>query len=522
MKRIVSISLLMFCLPFFLFAQSASSGNGGQRANGYEYVDLGLSVKWATCNVGASSPEEFGGYYQWAGTRDVTSTNIKLDWDNCPYHTGANSKTGWTKYTPLNFSSYWSGNGNPDNRSMLEPSDDVVQVKLGGKWRIPTKYEWKELYDNCTWTWTTQNEVKGYKVTSKKSGYTNKSIFLPAAGSIDSDDLASLLGFESSGYWSSSLDTERPDRAYHLFFESIPTFPTRSYKPDAASACYRYIDCSVRPVYGDPINVTGVSLDKTRINLNVGATYTLKATVTPSNAPDQTVSWSSSNTNVATVNQSGKVIVLEAGYATITVRTSDGDYAATCSITVTESTPEAVDLGLSVKWATCNIGASKSEEYGKYYAWGDVTGLAQKSSVVPMFSGKGGFPRNPNYKLNNDLSSEYDAAHVKFGGKWRMPTKSEFEELINNCKVVWTTVNGVNGRLFTSEKPGYEGKSIFLPAAGIGVGSLLSSDGSDGYYWSSTVYDDNRAYSLDIDSDDVDTHFSSRFFGCSIRPVLDY
>lgn len=522
MKRIFSISILMFCLPFFLFAQSASSGNGRQRANGYEYVDLGLSVKWATCNVGASSPGEFGGYYQWAGTRDVTSTNNKLDWDNCPYHTGANSKTGWTKYIPLSFSSYWSRNGNPDNRSMLEPSDDVVQVKLGGKWRIPTKYEWKELYDNCTWTWTTQNEVKGYKVTSKKSGYTNKSIFLPAAGSIDSDDLASLLGFESSGYWSSSLDTERPDRAYCLFFASIPTFPTRSYKPDAASVCYRYNDLSVRPVYGDPIYVTGISLNATRLNLNVGNTYTLRATVVPSNAPDQTVSWSSSNTDVATVSQSGKVFIIDAGSATISVKANDGGCTATCSITVTESTPEAVDLGLSVKWATCNIGASKPEEYGKYYAWGDVTGLAQKSSSIPMFSGKGGFPRNTNYKLNNDLSSEYDAAHVKFGGKWRMPTKSEFEELINNCKVVWTTVNGVHGSLFTSKKPGYEGKSIFLPAAGIGVGSLLSSDGSDGNYWSSTVYDDNRAYSLDIDSDDVGTYFISRFFGCSIRPVLDY
>ena len=102
-----------------------------------------------------------------------------------------------------------------------------------------------------------------------------------------------------------------------------------------------------------------------------------------------------------------------------------------------------------------------------------------------------------------------------------MPTRYEWKEIYDNCTWTWTTQNEVKGYKVTSKKSGYTNKSIFLPAAGIGVGSLLSGNDSDGYYWSSTVYDDKSAYTLDIDSDDVDTYFSSSFFGCSIRPVLE-
>lgn len=221
MKRIFSISILMFCLPFFLFAQSTSSGNGRQRANGYEYVDLGLSVKWATCNVGATSPEEYGGHYQWAGKQNITNNNL-YDFDSCPYHIEIQERYitwEYTKYVTSNYSSTWSGAGSPDNKTVLDPSDDVAHVMLGGKWRMPTREEWRELIDNCTWTWSVQNGVRGYKVTGKKPGYTDKSIFLPAAGYIDEED-GLLLSGSNGFYWSSSLDTRGADRAYALFFNS--------------------------------------------------------------------------------------------------------------------------------------------------------------------------------------------------------------------------------------------------------------------------------------------------------------
>ena len=196
-------------------------------------VDLGLSVYWASCNLGASKPTEYGGYYQWAGTKDVSDTGIYLDWSYCPYHTGSDESSGWTKYNTK--SSY----GTVDNKTVLEAMDDAATVALGGKWRMPTDEEWTELRntDNCSWTWTTIDGVNGYKVQSKKSGYTDNWIFLPAAGSRRGTDL-SLVG--SGGYyWSSSLNTGGPNLAWYVYFYS-----------DNVSR-YRYNRCngqSVRPV----------------------------------------------------------------------------------------------------------------------------------------------------------------------------------------------------------------------------------------------------------------------------------
>ena len=198
-----------------------------------EYVDLGLSVKWATCNLGASKPTENGGYYQWAGTKDVSDTGIYLYWSNCPYHTGSDNQSGWTKYNTE--SSY----GTVDNKTVLESMDDVASVALGGKWRMPTYEEWSELCntDNCSWTWTTIDGVNGYKVRSKKSGYTDNWIFLPAAGFRCNDyhEVVGSIGY----YWSLSLSTDCPDNAYSVSFDS-GDFGVDGY--------YRYLGQSVRPV----------------------------------------------------------------------------------------------------------------------------------------------------------------------------------------------------------------------------------------------------------------------------------
>ena len=199
-------------------ATSASTG-------GYEYVDLGLSVKWATCNVGASRPEEYGDYFAWGETKPKK----KYDWSTYKWCRG--SKDTQTKYCTS--SSY----GSVDNKTQLELSDDAARANWGGSWRMPTKAEQDELREQCTWTWTTQNGVYGYKVTSKKSGYTNKSIFLPAAGYRYGSSLYSAGSY--GYYWSSSLDTDRPDYAYELYI----------YSDDVSRNYYRrYSGCSVRPV----------------------------------------------------------------------------------------------------------------------------------------------------------------------------------------------------------------------------------------------------------------------------------
>ncbi len=202
-------------------------------------VDLGLSVKWAACNLGATSREEYGGYYQWAGTKDVTSTSIYLVMSNCPYHTGSSYSSGWTKYIPSGKSSYWSGSGSPDNKTVLDAEDDVAQVKLGGKWRMPTREEWDELRNtsNCSWTWTSINGIDGYKVQSKKPGYTGNWIFLPAAGYRNYDSLSGV-GYNGD-YWSSSLSADSPNGAYGLYFNSnYVSTPSNN----------RFFGKSVRPV----------------------------------------------------------------------------------------------------------------------------------------------------------------------------------------------------------------------------------------------------------------------------------
>ena len=182
----------------FMTNEQSSTPNDG---TSHEYVDLGLSVKWATCNVGATKPEEYGDYFAWG----ETTTKSTYNWSTYKWCNGSSSTM--TKYNTN--SSY----GTVDNKTQLELSDDAARANWGGSWRMPTKAEQDELCNNCTWTWTTQNGVNGYKVTSKSNG---NSIFLPAAGDhyVSSFDGAGSYG----SYWSSSLYTGYPSAAYELHF----------------------------------------------------------------------------------------------------------------------------------------------------------------------------------------------------------------------------------------------------------------------------------------------------------------
>ncbi len=121
-------------------AKSSNSNKGKGSHNGYEYVDLGLSVKWATCNVGATYPSDCGDYYAWG----ETTTKTTYSWSNYKWCNG--SETTLTKYcTNKNY-------GTVDGKTVLDPEDDAASVNMGGSWRIPTVEEWKELRDNCMWT----------------------------------------------------------------------------------------------------------------------------------------------------------------------------------------------------------------------------------------------------------------------------------------------------------------------------------------------------------------------------------
>ena len=191
----------------------------------YEAVDLGLSVKWASCNVGATTPEDCGDYYAWGETEEKEN----YDWSTYKWCNG--SYDTQTKYCTN--SSY----GTVDNKTTLDLEDDVAHVKWGGSWRMPTKAELDELRSNCTWTWTTQNDVNGYKVTSKTNG---NSIFLPAAGWRQE---TSFYDSSNGRYWSSSSGGYGYTGAYGLGFSSV------DYE---CGGSQRFQGYCVRPVCSEP------------------------------------------------------------------------------------------------------------------------------------------------------------------------------------------------------------------------------------------------------------------------------
>ena len=201
-------------------------GNNDQNPSGdtnHDYIDLGLSVKWATCNVGATKPEEYGNYYAWG----ETETKTNYDWSSYKWCSG--SAETQTKYCTN------SDYGTVDNKTVLELADDAARANWGGAWRMPTDAEWTELLENCEWTWTTLNGVNGYEVKGTNGNF----IFLPAAGCRYGADLDGAGGDGFGGYWSSSLGTDGPNGVWCAYFDS-----------DVVGWEYlnRYSGLSVRPV----------------------------------------------------------------------------------------------------------------------------------------------------------------------------------------------------------------------------------------------------------------------------------
>ena len=273
--------------------------------------------------------------------------------------------------------------------------------------------------------------------------------------------------------------------------------------------------------------VTSIVLSQKTAVIELDESLRLTYTVLPENAANKTVVWSSSNESVAFV-RSGRVEAYDYGTAVITCEAADGSgVKATCTVSIFY--PSAyVDLDLPSKtlWAICNIGASSPEEYGDYFAWGETMGYndgytfnwanyfdtEDDGSTFKKYNNNGGL---------TELELEDDAAYVNWGPAWRIPSKEQFDELINssNTKTVWMEQNGVYGRKITSKS---NGKSIFLPAAGYRQGSQIFAD-SEGYYQSRTLHSGStgNAWRLGFNSNDADTRtrIGHRFSGRSVRPV---
>lgn len=172
-------------------------------------------------------------------------------------------------------------------------------------------------------------------------------------------------------------------------------------------------------------------------------------------------------------------------------------------------------LPSGMQWANCNIGAEKPSDYGLYFSWGNTEGHAEGSGYD--FS-QAVYDQTPAAGIETDLSLEEDAARVNLGSPWRMPTAAEFQELFDNCATVWTTRNGVDGYLFTSN---VNGNTLFFPAAGYYNGRSHNGRGSVGYYWSSTYNSAAGARSMNFNSSTVtpQSNFNRRS-GFTVRAVM--
>ena len=228
MKKLILFSVLVVG-AMLLQAQSINvhqiCGQNGQVVKvippvAVQAVDLGLSVKWANMNVGATTPEGQGNLYAWG----ETATKADYYW-NTYFDTNDGGST-FTKYK------------NIGGKTVLDPEDDAAHVNWHGSWRMPTKAEWQELIDNCTWTRTKLNGITGYKVTSNRAGYTDKFIFLPCGGATTYE--------RGHAYWSSSLNEDYSDCAWHLYlgFDDI----NFNYFYGLYPYCTRYKGLYVRPV----------------------------------------------------------------------------------------------------------------------------------------------------------------------------------------------------------------------------------------------------------------------------------
>ena len=194
-----------------------------------------------------------------------------------------------------------------------------------------------------------------------------------------------------------------------------------------------------------------------------------------------------------------------------------------------------VDLGLpsGLKWASCNVGAEKPEDFGLYFAWGETQGYSSKTDEKQFIWGDykwcGGwldnltkYNNNSSYGTVDNLTTleQVDDAAYQSDNTCRMPTKADFEELTANTTSIWETLNGVDGKRFTSKT---NGNSIFVPAAGICYNSTVHFIDRKGYYWSSSLNESrpDLGWYLDLDFYSSDTYLGDcdRRCGCSIRAV---
>lgn len=216
--------------------ETENVSGGDITKDNHEYVDLGLSVKWATCNVGAETPEEYGEYFAWGETKSKDYTSYTMQ--TYKWNTGKkNEERKYREFTKYCTRSDYGYNGFTDMKTVLEASDDAASANWGTPWRLPTKEECEELCEKCTWTWD------GYRQGYIIKGPSGKTIFLPAAGCCGEG----LDGVKEYGcYLSSSLNISDPECMYFIDFDSPEWWSGAAHKVHPEGG--RYQGLPARPV----------------------------------------------------------------------------------------------------------------------------------------------------------------------------------------------------------------------------------------------------------------------------------
>ena len=424
----------------------------------YAYVDLGLpsGTMWATINLGAESFTEAGNRYAWGET------------------------TTKDEYTQSNYTY-------SDNPTILPAEADAAAVNWQGDWRMPTHEEMLELRNNCTATWI-QDIEDGMLFT----GPNGNSIFLH----IYTD------GNGTGYYWSSSIDADNSSKA-----RGMSVYASTSFNNVGMTNASRYYGDYVRPVYR--LVPTVATLSATDVSSTSAVLHGRISNIGNSEVTARGFKFGTSSDNLTetltstdnTDEFSYTLSDLEAGrtyYFRAFATNSDGTSYDEVKILMTPGGQQFaghdyVDLGLpsGIMWATCNVGATSPEEGGNKYAWGETTTKDTYSQDSYTYSD------NPEI-----LPADHDAAVVVWGGGWHMPTSADFEELVNNCTLERTTLNDVEGYVFT----GPNGNSIFM---------------RNSYYWSSSlvITTQTNAYALSLNTTGANVRSNARTFGDYVRGV---
>ena len=459
----------------------------------HTYVDLGLpsGLLWATCNLGANNPEDYGDYFAWGETQPKDN----FSWTNYQYCMGSfNTLTKYCNNPDIGY------NGFTDDLTTLLPEDDAATANWGDEWRMPTEGEWQELYENTTVTWTMRNGVRGRLFTAENGN----SIFMPASGYCNESvpEASGIIG----DYWTSSLDTDYPSGALSFFFNSSNYY---------ISFCNRLYGRNVRAVRSGSQN-----------NVPTGA-INGKFTI---NADGDQVYFSQGNLQYQASTNIWKFA--ENQY----------DYIGSTNSNISSTYSGWIDL---FGWGTS--GWNNGNTY--YHPWDSNNSSGSTYGPPGQYNLTGSYA-NADWGVYNPISNGGNQTN-----QWRTLTQPEWNYVFNTrsttsgIRYAKANVNNVNGVIllpddwstntYSLSNTNSSGASfssntitasqwstleqagaVFLPAAGGRDGTSVSNVGSYGYYWSASFSYSYGAYNVYFNDSGLFTDgWSLRYFGRSVRLV---